>query len=74
MRQKPGTAKPSAEALMKDIRRRTSKHHSAEEKIRIVLEGRHIRGPERALWRHLSQVQHLTRTVVSVNSLHPRAS
>jgi len=45
MRQKPGTAKPSAEALVKDIRRRTRKHHSAEEKIRIVLEG--LRGEDR---------------------------
>mgnify|MGYP000474668693 CR=1 FL=1 len=44
MRQKPGTAKPSAEAMVKDIRRRTRKHHSAEEKIRIVLEG--LRGEE----------------------------
>ena len=39
MRQKPGTAQPTAEAVVKDIRRRTGKHHSAEEKIRIVLEG-----------------------------------
>ncbi len=39
MRQKPGTAQPTAEAVVKDIRRRTRKHHSAEEKIRIVLEG-----------------------------------
>ena len=38
MRQKPGTAKPTAESMVKDIRRRTRKHHSAEEKIRIVLE------------------------------------
>ncbi|WP_392665082.1 IS3 family transposase [Amaricoccus sp. B4] len=44
MRQKPGTAKPTAEAVVKDIRRRTRKHHSAEEKIRIVLEG--LRGEE----------------------------
>ena len=44
MRQKPGTPKPSAETVVKDIRRRTRKHHSAEEKIRIVLEG--LRGEE----------------------------
>ena len=44
MRQKPGTAKPSAEAMVKDIRRRTRKRHSAEEKIRIVLEG--LRGED----------------------------
>ncbi len=44
MRQKPGTQKRSAEKVVKDIRRRTRKHHSAEEKIRIVLEG--LRGEE----------------------------
>ena len=44
MRQKPGTAKPTAESMVKDIRRRTRKHHSAEEKIRIVLEG--LRGED----------------------------
>lgn len=44
MRQKPGTPKPSAEKVVKDIRRRTRKQHSAEEKIRIVLEG--LRGEE----------------------------
>ncbi len=44
MRQKPGTPKPSAEAVVKEIRRRTRKLHSSEEKIRIVLEG--LRGEE----------------------------
>lgn len=44
MRQKPGTVKPSAESNVKDIRRRTRKHHSAEEKITIVLEG--LRGED----------------------------
>ena len=44
MRQKFGTPKPSAEQVVKDIRRRTRKHHSAEDKIRIVLEG--LRGEE----------------------------
>ena len=44
MRQKPGTPKPSAEKVVKDIRRRTRKQHSAEEKTRIVLEG--LRGEE----------------------------
>jgi len=39
MRQKPETQKPPAEKVMKDIRRRTRKQHSAEEKIRFVLEG-----------------------------------
>ena len=31
MRQKPGTPKPSAEKVVKDIRRRTRKQHSSEE-------------------------------------------
>jgi transposase len=44
MRQKPGTLKPPAEKVVKDIRRRTRKQHSSEEKIRIVLEG--LRGEE----------------------------
>ena len=44
MRQKPGTPKSSAERIVKDVRRRTRKHHSADEKIRIVLEG--LRGEE----------------------------
>lgn len=44
MRQKPGTPKPSAERVVKDIRRRTRKHHSAEDKIRVVLEG--LRGED----------------------------
>ena len=44
MRQKPGTPKASAEMVVKDIRRRTRKQHSSEEKIRIVLEG--LRGEE----------------------------
>jgi len=44
MRQKPGTAKPTAESMVKYIRRRTRKHHSAEEKIRIVLDG--LRGED----------------------------
>jgi transposase len=37
-------AKPPAEAVVRDIRRATRKHHSAEDKIRIVLEG--LRGEE----------------------------
>jgi transposase len=39
MRQKSGKQRATAEQVVKDIRRRTRKHHSAEEKIRIVLEG-----------------------------------
>ena len=33
-------ARVPAEKLVRDIRRATRKHHSAEDKIRIVLEGR----------------------------------
>ena len=39
MRQKSETPRATAEAIVKDIRRATRKHHSTEEKIRIVLEG-----------------------------------
>ena len=39
MRQKSETPKPTSEQVVKDIRRATRKHHSAEEKIRIVLDG-----------------------------------
>ena len=37
-------AKPPAEQVVRDIRRRTRKQHSAEDKIRVVLEG--LRGEE----------------------------
>jgi hypothetical protein len=39
MRQKSGSDKVPAEQVLKDIRRQTRRQHSAEEKIRIVLEG-----------------------------------
>ena len=44
MRQKPGPEKVPAEQIVKDIRRATRRHFSAEEKIRVVLEG--LRGEE----------------------------
>jgi transposase len=44
MRRKSGTQKEPAEKVVKAIRRATRKHYSAEEKIRIVLEG--LRGEE----------------------------
>lgn len=44
MRQKFGTGKAPAEQVIKDIRRGARKQYSAEEKIRIVLEG--LRGEE----------------------------
>ena len=44
MRQKPGPEKQPAEDAIRDIRRATRRHVSAEEKIRVVLEG--LRGEE----------------------------
>ena len=44
MRRDPIDAKDAAERTVRDIRRRTRKQHSAEEKIRIVLAG--LRGEE----------------------------
>ena len=44
MRQKFGTPKPTADRVVRDIRRKTRKHHSTEEKIRIVLSG--LRGED----------------------------
>ena len=44
MSQKSGPEKKPAEQVIKDIRRATRKHYSAEEKIRIVLEG--LRGED----------------------------
>ncbi len=39
MRQKSETQKPTSERTVKDIRRATRKQYSAEEKIRVVLDG-----------------------------------
>lgn len=39
MRQKSGPKQSHGEKVVKDIRRATRKHYSAEEKIRIVLDG-----------------------------------
>ena len=44
MRKKPGTKQSHGEKVVKDIRRATRKQYSAEEKIRIVLEG--LRGDD----------------------------
>ena len=44
MRQKSNSTPASSETLVRNIRRATRKHHAAEEKIRIVLDGlRHQR-------------------------------
>jgi len=44
MKQKSGQSKAAADQAVKCIRRKTRKHYSAEEKIRIVLAG--LRGEE----------------------------
>ncbi len=44
MKQKSGPGKASADQVLKDNRRQTRRQYSAEEKIRIVLEG--LRGEE----------------------------
>jgi transposase len=44
MRQKTGRHQEDAERTIRDIRRQTRKHYSAEEKIRIVLPG--LRGED----------------------------
>ena len=44
MRRKSSTPKATAENVVKDIRRKTRRHFSAEDKIRIVLEG--LRGDD----------------------------
>jgi transposase-like protein len=54
MRQASKRIPDSAEKTVRDIRRATRRHHSAEEKIRIVLEG--LRGENSIL--SLSYVLH----------------
>jgi transposase len=44
MRSKPMTTKAPSERVLKDIRRATRRHFSAEDKIRIVLDG--LRGED----------------------------
>jgi transposase len=44
MKQTPGTSKDAADKLVRGIKRKTRKHYSAEEKIRVVLAG--LRGEE----------------------------
>jgi len=53
MRQNPGTKQSHCEKVVKDIRRATRKQYSAEEKIRIVLDG--LKGEDsiaELCWRH----------------------
>ena len=47
MKQKPAGRPSSSEQIIRDIRRKTRKQYSAEEKIRIVLDG--LRGEDSIL-------------------------
>ncbi len=47
MRQKPAGRPSSSEQIIQDIKRKTRKQYSAEEKIRIVLDG--LRGEDSIL-------------------------
>ena len=51
MRQRPTIQVGSAEQVVKDIRRATRKQYSAEEKIRIVLDGLRGDPPRNAVGR-----------------------
>jgi transposase len=59
MRQKSGPVKEPAEKVMKDIRRMTRRQFSAEEKIRIVLEGPRVEDSNAELCRREGIVQNL---------------
>jgi transposase len=68
MKQKAGPQNPAAEQVIKDIRRATRKHHSAEDKIRIVLEG--LRGEDSiaALCRREGIAERACRSRFAMNS------
>src|SRR6188474_2074391 len=55
MRQKSGAGKAPTEQIIKDIRRATHKQYSAEEKIRIVLEGLRREGIAESLYYNWSK-------------------
>ena len=59
MRAKPSIAKKPAEQVVKDIRRATRRHFSAEDKIRIVLEGLRGENSIAELCRHEGIAQNL---------------
>ena len=57
----PGKKKPSATAVVKKIKRRTKRIFTAEEKIKIVVEG--LRGEDKHC-RHLPQVRHSSKLIL----------
>ncbi len=65
MNKRSGTSKDAADKLVRGIKRKTRKHYSAEEKIRIVLAG--MRGEESIaalVDHHVAGVDTLTRPLV----------
>lgn len=73
MRPKSSSAKKPAEQVVKDIRRATRRHFSAEDKIRIVLEG--LRGDDKEdhgrIWSY-RQIPHFDRCTVNVTVPYAR--
>ena len=67
MKQKSGPDKAPAERVLKDIRRQTRRQYSAEEKIRIVLEG--LRGEE-----NVSELCRREGIAASMYTVGPRSS
>ena len=63
MRQKSNSTPASSETLVRNIRRATRKHHAAEEKIRIVLDG--LRGE--------TSIAELCRREGIAESMYPQA-
>ena len=85
MRQKSGPEKQPAEDAIRDIRRATRRHFSAEEKIRVVLEGLRgeesiaelcRRGPDSAFCRNLHRQRESTIGIRDCDAMgrHRRAS
>ena len=74
MRPKPSNAKKPAEQVVKDIRRATRRHFSAEDKIRIVLDG--LRGEDSIteLCRKEGIAQSLYYTCVTAERNLPRSA
>ena len=69
MRQRSGPVRSPAEEVVKDIRRATRRHFSAEEKIRIVLEG--LRGEEIPLAARIFSVVDVWDALITVRVYKP---
>ena len=71
MRQSSKRIPDSAEKTVRDIRRATRRHHSAEEKIRIVLEG--LRGEQKLRTRAYGSVARRSNSETVSRDLPERA-